>query len=130
LSINKAAAPNWDALAFPSLGLLAIAFWRDRLETNRNWRFAAACALGIALLMSVPALDSDVLRTCGATIQRDPADRMRGWKSATLALENVRHDLESQNNEKLFLIADERDRASEISFYLADKRVEGPDHPP
>jgi hypothetical protein len=32
--------------------------------------------------------------------------------------------------EKLFLIADARDRASEISFYLRDKRVEGPGHPP
>ena len=31
--------------------------------------------------------------------------------------------------EKLFLIADERSRASEISFYLRDKRVEGPGHP-
>jgi hypothetical protein len=30
----------------------------------------------------------------------------------------------------LFLIADERHRASEISFYLKDKRVEGPGHPP
>jgi hypothetical protein len=131
LSINKAAAPNWDALAFPSLGLLAISFWRERLETSRGWRFAAACALAIALLMTVPALDSDILRTCGVSlIQRDPADRMRGWKSATTALENLRHDLESQNSEKLFLIADERDRASEISFYLGDKRIEGPGHPP
>jgi hypothetical protein len=32
--------------------------------------------------------------------------------------------------EKLFLIADDRSRASEISFYLRDKRVEGPNHPP
>ena len=30
----------------------------------------------------------------------------------------------------MFLIADERDRASEISFYLRDKKVEGPWHPP
>ena len=28
------------------------------------------------------------------------------------------------------LIADARDRASEISFYLRDKRIEGPGHPP
>jgi hypothetical protein len=130
LSINKAAAPNWDALAFPSLGLLAIAFWWERLETGRGWRFAAACALSIGLLMTMPALDSDILRACGVSrIQRDPADRMRGWKSATIALENLRHDLESQNSEKLFLVADERDRASEISFYLRNKRIEGPGHP-
>src|SRR5712664_4663256 len=55
---------------------------------------------------------------------------MRGWKSATQALEKIRNDLEAKLGEKLFLIADERHRASEISFYLRDKRVEGPGHPP
>src|SRR5206468_3081952 len=40
------------------------------------------------------------------------------------------HDLESKLGENLFLIADDRDRASEISFYLRDKRIEGPGHPP
>jgi len=55
---------------------------------------------------------------------------MRGWKSATGAVEKMRNDLEAQLGEKLFLIADARDRASEISFYLRDKRTEGPGHPP
>ena len=55
---------------------------------------------------------------------------MRGWKSATRAVENIRGDLEAKSGEKLFLIADARDRASEISFYLRDKRLEGPGHPP
>jgi len=55
---------------------------------------------------------------------------MRGWKSATRAVEKMRNDFEAQLGEKLFLIADARDRASEISFYLRDKRAEGPAHPP
>ena len=55
---------------------------------------------------------------------------MRGWKSATSAVEEIRGDLEAKLGEKLFLIADARDRASEISFYLRDKRTEGPGHPP
>jgi hypothetical protein len=80
--------------------------------------------------MSVVALDTDSLRVAGYQIPRsDPSDRMRGWKSATEALEKMRNDLETQLGEKLFLIADARDRASEISFYLRDKRVEGPGHP-
>jgi hypothetical protein len=62
--------------------------------------------------------------------RRDPADRMRGWKSAAHALENLRTELEPKLGERLFLIADQRDRASELSFYLRDKRVEGPGHPP
>jgi hypothetical protein len=76
-------------------------------------------------------LDTDLLRVTGYQLPRsDPSDRMRGWKSATQALEKMRNNLESQLGEKLFLIADARDRASEISFYLRDKRVEGPGHPP
>ena len=42
----------------------------------------------------------------------------------------MRNNLETKLGEKLFLIADARDRASEISFYLHDKRAEGPGHPP
>jgi len=36
----------------------------------------------------------------------------------------------SRNWRTAFLIADQRDRASELSFYLRDKRVEGQGHPP
>ena len=46
------------------------------------------------------------------------------------ALEKLRTDLETKNGQPLFLIADERDRAAEIAFYLRDKRTEGPGHPP
>src|SRR5213596_2260369 len=131
LSLNKSAAPNWDALAFLGFGLLAIYFWWERVETSLLLRLCAAVALLVGLVMSVIALDTDLLRTAGFGFsRRDPSDRMRGWKSATGAVEKMRSDLEAQLGEKLFLIADARDRASEISFYLRDKRVEGPRHPP
>jgi hypothetical protein len=131
LSFNKAAAPNWDALAFPSFALLAVAFWEPHLEAKAIWRVLAGCGLGIAIIMSMLALDSDMLRSAGIAInRRDPSDGWRGWKSATGALETFRVKFEREAEEKFFLIADERDRASEISFYLHDKRRQGPGHPP
>jgi undecaprenyl-diphosphatase len=131
LSINKAAAPNWDALAFPSLGLLAVQYWRERVERTPWLQTTAAIALGLSLAMSVLALDSDLIRSAGMHLwRRDPSKRVRGWATGTAALEKLRHDLEAQLGEKVFLIADDRDRASEISFYLRDKRVQGPNHPP
>jgi hypothetical protein len=131
LSLNKAAAPNWDGLAFLSLGLLALYFWWERFEASVALRLGAVVAILIGLIISVIALDTDVLRVAGHLSDRnDPSDRMRGWKEATRALETMRNDLEAKLGEKLFLIADARDRASEISFYLRDKRVEGPGHPP
>jgi hypothetical protein len=131
ISINKVAAPNWDALAFISLALLAVNFWRDRMEQERWLRYAAGVALGIALLMSALALDSDLLRSAGLHLWRkDPSDRLRGWKTATAAVEKLRLEWENKLGEKLFLIADDRSRASELSFYLHDKRPAGPNHPP
>ena len=131
LSVNKAAAPNWDGLAFLGFGLLAIYFWWERLEASVMLRLGAVVAILVGLIMSVIALDTDVVRAAGFKLERpDPSDRMRGWKTATNALEKMRNDLETKLGEKLFLIADARDRASEISFYLRDKRVEGLGHPP
>jgi len=131
LSVNKAAAPNWDALAMIAFGLLAAAFWYDRMEKHHWLKWFAGIALAAGLLMSGVALDTDLLRTFGIQLSRsDPSDRMRGWKSATAELEKIRDDLQAKLGQNLFLIADERDRASEISFYLRNKRIEGPGHPP
>jgi 4-amino-4-deoxy-L-arabinose transferase-like glycosyltransferase len=131
LSINKSAAPNWDGLAFFGFGLVATYFWWERFQTSVRLPICASVAVLVGLIMSLAALDTDLLRVAGYRLWRnDPSDRMRGWKSATGALGKMRADLEARLGEKLFLIADARDRASEISFYLRDKRVEGPGHPP
>jgi len=131
LSFNKAANPNWDGLAFLSLGVFAASFWRERMESRPALPRWGAAALIIGLLMSLVALNSDLLRSAGYTFtRREPADRMRGWKSAALAVETVRGEVETQLGERVFLIADGRDRASEFAFYFREKRAEGPRHPP
>ena len=115
----------------PGFGLLAIYFWHERLNRHALIRICAGFALVLGVLMSALALETDLLRSAGLHLWRkDPSDRMRGWKSATIALEKMRNDLESKLGEKLFLIADARDRASEIAFYLRDKRPAEPGHPP
>ncbi len=130
LSINKAAAPNWDALALPSLGLLAVGAFREAFERKWGARLALASVL-VGFGMSAFALDSDLLHTFGIKLaRRDPSNRLRGWQTATQAVEQLRHEWEAKLGQPLFLIADDRDRASEVSFYLQDKRVEGPGHPP
>jgi len=131
MSINKQAAPNWDALAFASWGVLAAAYWQERLNSSKALKGFLAASVVLGLAISLVGLDTDILRSLGVRIPRsDPADRLRGWKSATTAVEKLRADLESKSGEQLFLIADQRDRASELSFYLRDKRLEGPGHPP
>src|SRR5256714_7851007 len=81
LSVNKAAAPNWDGLAFLSFGLLAIHFWWRRLEASVTLRLGALVAILIGLAMSAIAVDTDLLRMAGFQLERrDPSDRMRASK--------------------------------------------------
>jgi hypothetical protein len=132
LSVNDQAAPNWDVLAFISLTVLAASYWTERLESSRAARrfLSGAIVLGLALTLFV--LDTDLLRSLNLPFphHRDPADRVRGWKSASQAVEQIRAELEPKIGEQVFMIADQRDRASEMAFYFNQKRVEGPGHPP
>jgi PIN domain nuclease of toxin-antitoxin system len=132
LSLNDQAAPNWDVLAFVSLAVLASSYWTERLESNRAAARFLSVAILLGLAVSLFAVDTDLLRSMNLPFphHRDPADRVRGWKSAARAAEKIRIDLETKNKEQLFIIADQRDRASEMSFYFEQKRVEGPGHPP
>ena len=132
LSLNDQAAPNWDVLAFISLAILAASYWTERIESNRGAARFLTAAVWLSLILSLFVVDTDLLRTLDLPFphHRDPADRARGWKSASRAVEQIRLDLETKNKEQLFVIADQRDRASEMSFYFKRKRVEGPGHPP
>jgi hypothetical protein len=131
LSTNHASNANWDALAFFSLAVLAASYWRERIESRPHLFRWATAAFVIGLLLSIFALNTDVLHAVGIHVSRkDPADRTRGWRNATAAIEQLRGEVEAQLGQPVFMIADERARASELAFYFRDKRVEGPDHPP
>src|SRR5215831_2964165 len=51
LSLNHVATPNWDAVSFLSLGLLAVYFWNERIE-KRSARIFTTAAVVLAFLMS------------------------------------------------------------------------------
>src|SRR5436190_17199387 len=132
LSFNDQAAPNWDVLAFISLAVLAAAYWTERLPGSPRIAQFLGAGIWLGVFGSVFVSDTDLLRSLNIPFphHRDPADRVRGWKSAARAVEKIRGDYEAKNKEQLFVIADQRDRASEMSFYFKERRVEGPDHPP
>ncbi|HEY1770011.1 MAG TPA: glycosyltransferase family 39 protein [Chthoniobacterales bacterium] len=130
LSINKAAAPNWDGLAFLSLALLAITYWRERAMARPSVKKWAAAAFAIGLAMSVLMLGFLTNENGFERRRHDPVDRLRGWQATADAVAEVRRDFETRTGQKVFLIADERDRAAELAFYLPNERVEGPGRPP
>jgi 4-amino-4-deoxy-L-arabinose transferase-like glycosyltransferase len=132
LSLKKAGEANWTAPAMVSAGILATADWYERARRSHAVRRFLGIGLGFGLVMSVLILNIDLLRSSGLPYpyKRDPTTRLRGWETAARAVEKVRAERENISGAPLFLIADGRGLASSIGFYLKDKRMEGPGHPP
>ena len=94
-------------------------------------RFALA-ALCVAAAMSLLLVNTEVIRRVGVRYpySRDPGTRLRGWRTAAMAIDDLRHRLEKQTGRPMFLIANRYQSASAIAFYLPEKRADGPGHPP
>jgi 4-amino-4-deoxy-L-arabinose transferase-like glycosyltransferase len=132
LSFQKSGEPNWTAPAFISLGILAAAWWYAPARDRRGVGIFCLAALITGAVMSLLVLNTDVLRAVGIpwTYRLDPSSRLRGWKTAAEAIADFRQRFEAKAGQKAFLIGNKYQTASMLSFYLSDRRVEGPGHPP
>ncbi|MDD5351181.1 MAG: glycosyltransferase family 39 protein, partial [Chthoniobacteraceae bacterium] len=132
LSLKHAGQANWTAPAFVSLGILAVAFWHGLAQSHVGARRGAVAALAVGLVMSVVIVNTDGVRRLGLrwSYDNDPGSRLRGWESVALAVNDLRHKLEAESGKPLFLIANKYQTVSSLAFYLPDKRVEAPGHPP
>ncbi|OAI43025.1 hypothetical protein AYO41_00465 [Verrucomicrobia bacterium SCGC AG-212-E04] len=132
LALRKPGEPNWTALAYPSLCVLAAMLWHERAGARRRTAVFALAALSLGLAMSLVILDTDSVRQLGIVwpYKRDTTIRIRGWQATADAVATVRKQVEKEIGQKVFLIADKYQLAAELNFYLADKRIEQPGHPP
>ncbi len=132
LSLKRAGEPNWTAPAFVSLGILTVAYWYDRAKTSRGAAVFAVAALVCGMAMSLLILNPDILRVAGVPLpyKFDPASRARGWITSANTLEAARRRFEAATGKPAFLIGNKYQTAASFSFYLPEKRVEGPGHPP
>ncbi len=132
LSLKQAGEANWTAPAMVSLGILAVAQWHKGAQ-ERVWkRRVALGSLWFGVGMSLVAMNTDLLRVVGLPLsyQLDPSKRLRGWRSSAQELERVRASVEAKLGQPVFLIANTYGVAADLGFYLKDKRIEGPGHPP
>ncbi len=155
LAINKAGEPNWTAPACLSLGLLAVAQWHEASEESARARRFCAAALGLGFAMSLFIIDTDLLRQAGLPLSYDrelsalkenvpakppaalhflqlfddPSGRIRGWKTTAEAVDDFRQKFEAASGH-VFMIADKYQLAAELGYYLKNKPVEAPGHPP
>lgn len=132
LSIKHAGEANWTSPAFVSLGILTVAFWHDLAQRHLAARRFAVSALALGMVCSVLLVNTDVVRRLGIpwSYDADPGARLRGWQTVAISVNDLRHKLEQESGRPLFLIANKYQTASSLSFYLPEKRIDSPGHPP
>jgi hypothetical protein len=132
LALKRTGEANWTAPATLSLGVLAVALWHERAQTSVLARRFCVAALAVGLAMSLVTINPDVVRGFGIALgyDHDPGARMRGWRTTADEIERVRAEFEKDFGQPVFLIANEHEVAASLAFYIHDKRVEGPGHPP
>jgi 4-amino-4-deoxy-L-arabinose transferase-like glycosyltransferase len=132
LSFKQVGEPNWTAPASVSLVVLAVAFWQELAKEKKWARIYVVCALTLGGLMSVVAIDLDLVRRIGFPLsyESDPSARLRGWTTTAEQVQKVREKYEAEHGQPVFLIADKYATAASLGFYLPDPRREGPGHPP
>lgn len=132
LALRRPGEPNWTAVAYPSLCILAAMLWHERAGVRRGAGVFAISALLLGAVMSVLIVDSDLIRRVGIVwpYKKDPAARLRGWRASAEAVQAVRRQVEKELGQPVFLIADKYQLAAELNFYLPERRLEQPGHPP
>jgi 4-amino-4-deoxy-L-arabinose transferase-like glycosyltransferase len=132
LAFKTAGEPNWTAPAFISLSVLAVALWYERAQRSRGARVFCACALLVALPVSVLVIDTDLARQAGVRwpYDRDPTARLLGWRATAQAVAAFRQEEERTLGAPVFLIANRYQLASELSFYLPAGHPVPAGHPP
>jgi Dolichyl-phosphate-mannose-protein mannosyltransferase len=132
LGFRDGTQPTWTAPALIALGILAAHFWMHIAQENRIAGALCVAALAISGIMSSLITNTDLVRMVGIPFpySADPTSRWRGWKTAAEQVEGFRKQFESRLGSRVFLIADSYRTSSALSFYLKEKRTEGPGHPP
>ncbi len=132
IGLHHDAEVNWTAPAAVSLAILTVAHFSALLAERGFARKFAIVAISIGAVLSILAINTNILRAAGIAIpfHRDPSARLRGWSATAKAVHDFRVKMEAQLGRKIFLIADDYGTAAALCYYLPEKRIEAPGHPP
>jgi len=132
IALHEVSDPAWTAPAFIGLGILATHYWLQAASRRALVSGLCLAALILSGLQASLAMNPNVVRTIGISLPYDleANSRMQGWQTVAAAIDKFRADFENKLRAKVFLIGNEYQTSSMLSFYLKDKRSEGPGHPP
>jgi 4-amino-4-deoxy-L-arabinose transferase-like glycosyltransferase len=132
IALHQVSEPVWTALAFVGLGILGAHYWLQAANQRALISGLYVAALTLSGLQASLGMNTNWLRTIGVSLPSDldPNARLHGWKTIADAVDKFRGEFEAKLGAKVFLIGNEYQTSSMLSFYLKDKRNEGPGHPP
>jgi 4-amino-4-deoxy-L-arabinose transferase-like glycosyltransferase len=132
VALHQVGDPVWTAPAFVGLGILGTHYWLQAANQRALISGLYIAALILSGLQASLAMNTNWVRTIGISLpgDLDPNSRLHGWKTIAESVDKFRTEFENKLGAKVFLIGNEYQTASMLSFYLQDKRTEGPGHPP
>ena len=119
IALHHDAEVNWTAPASLSLAILTVSFFAERIASGGVWKKTAIAAIALSALITIIALSTPRVRT-----------RLTGWASTAKVVQDFRDRIEQQTGKRVFLIADDYGTAAALCYYLPEKRIEAPGHPP
>ncbi|MBV9643323.1 MAG: glycosyltransferase family 39 protein [Verrucomicrobia bacterium] len=132
LVLHQVSDPGWTTPALVGLGIVATHYWLQVASQRALLSGFCVAALILGGLQAALALNTSLARKVGISVPYnfDPSLRMHGWQTIAEAIDKFRAGFENKLGAKVFMIGNEYQTASMLSFYLKDKRSEGPGHPP
>jgi hypothetical protein len=132
IALHQVTDPGWAAPAFVGLGILATHYWLQ--AANQRALVGGLCLAALMLSGAQTALgmNANISRAIGISLPTgfEANSRLQGWQTIAEAIEQFRIDFENKLGARVFMIGNEYQTSSMLSFYLKDKRSEGPGHPP
>jgi len=132
LALHQVSDPAWTAPAYVGLGILATHYWLHAASQRAVMSGICIAALILSGLQASLATNINLVHTIGISFPYglDSSSRLEGWRTVAEVIDKFRAEFENKLGAKVFLIGNEYQTSSMLSFYLKDKRSEGPGHPP
>jgi Dolichyl-phosphate-mannose-protein mannosyltransferase len=130
--LHEVGDPTLPGPAIVILGIVATHFWVGAAKDRRLVAGVCIAAIAFSGIQACLIVNTNLLRSLGISVpdRLDAISSSHGWKTIAETIGKFRAEFEHKVGAKVFLIGDDYRTASILSFYLPDRRSEGPGDPP
>jgi len=113
---------GWTAAGFLPIGILLVHAFHSLHLNNSTRILLRSTSIGLAMLMSFLTLQTDLIRKMGVnwTYPNDPTNQLKGWHTTANAIAEILEKENADPDLPPFLIANNRQLASHLSYYLPE----------